>query len=616
MKTQTKSKVIRKFSFGQEINQIQIPFELKAFNTPSIEYKNDEQSQNELVRIIQREIKSNQIIILAEYGKAENDEKNFYKKLKALTEYLSSQCLVLIVNPITEVKPNTNTKNELETAERETAERKKILEAFSYIFIPGEQDSKKASKFNNIKEVIFLSNLFQRKEKTVNLVTVLNEKNDSIDVHLRSIIVVGKTGVGKSKFLNELLGGEFVFKSSADTKSCTDKVQNHLKIVNFKPARHHAQEAQTSQPETETISIGLKVFDTPGIADSEGRSKKFLNKIARTIKDEPLNLLIIVIEYGKFDTFMYSNLEVLRECLNGLAQSSSMLLINKVPTEKKLQKSRSKGEECRDRQEVINEINDKVSKALEISFKYKFFLEDDDLDGAEDFNIKQYDLIRQVIVSRSLPLDATKVRTWDDIKNLYDRDIMKLSNEEINDQIKEEISDLKNKLDKVEWDIADIIYPFLVFNNKLVSVLVVEDSTIDFVSNFDCKVTKEQYFEKSGENNWTKSHLIKGFGIGLAMSAVSVVSFFLMPLTAGLSVLIGGALNGGIGLYAFYKSRDYFQNSMVDNLKNLVKSRINLNEKLENSHGSIEHMRKMLKEKQKNLWRLENALENPNQKKA
>jgi len=612
MKTQTKSKVIRKFSFGQEINQIQIPFELKAFNTPSIEYKNDEQSQNELVRIIQREIKSNQIIILAEYGKAENDEKNFYKKLKALTEYLSSQCLVLIVNPITEVKPNTNTKNELETAERETAERKKILEAFSYIFIPGEQDSKKASKFNNIKEVIFLSNLFQRKEKTVNLVTVLNEKNDSVDVHLRSIIVVGKTGVGKSKFLNELLGGEFVFKSSADTKSCTDKVQNHLKIVNFKPARHHAQEAQTSQPETETISIGLKVFDTPGIADSEGRSKKFLNKIARTIKDEPLNLLIILIEYGKFDTFMYSNLEVLRECLNGLAQSSSMLLINKVPTEKKLQKSRSKGEECRDRQEVINEINDKVSKALEISFKYKFFLEDDDLDGAEDFNIKQYDLIRQVIVSRSLPLDATKVRTWDDIKNLYDRDIMKLSNEEINDQIKEEISDLKNKLDKVEWDIADIIYPFLDFKDSHIKnlIFVADEFTMDsitsIVSNFGCKVTKEQYFTKNGI---LKSYKTKVVGLGLAMMIVYYGSSILAPITYGVSNVIGL----GVELYAMKKIDDYFQNSILDNLKILGKLRIKLNEDLKKCQGSIEDIRTMLMEKQAKINRLESALVNPNQ---
>ena len=40
----------------------------------------------------------------------------------------------------------------------------------------------------------------------------------------RSIIVVGKTGAGKSKVLNDLIG-ENVFKSSIDVESCTDIVK-------------------------------------------------------------------------------------------------------------------------------------------------------------------------------------------------------------------------------------------------------------------------------------------------------------------------------------------------------------------------------------------------------
>ena len=64
------------------------------------------------------------------------------------------------------------------------------------------------------------------------------------------------------------------------------------------------------------ISFELNAIDNPGIADSKGRSKQFLNEIAQTIKTTPLNLIIVLVEYGRMDTGLSSNLEVLRECLN------------------------------------------------------------------------------------------------------------------------------------------------------------------------------------------------------------------------------------------------------------------------------------------------------------
>ena len=49
--------------------------------------------------------------------------------------------------------------------------------------------------------------------------------NPEINLEKRSIIVVGKTGAGKSKLLNELLGDNRIFKSQTGIESCTDKVE-------------------------------------------------------------------------------------------------------------------------------------------------------------------------------------------------------------------------------------------------------------------------------------------------------------------------------------------------------------------------------------------------------
>ena len=127
----------------------------------------------------------------------------------------------------------------------------------------------------------------------------------------RTIIIVGKTGAGKSKLLNDLLG-KSLFKSSAGTTSCTHEVkQSDQQQINVRKSVGNWN-----------ISFELNAIDTPGIADSQGKSKQFLNEIAQTIKTTPLNLIIVLVEYGRMDTGLSSNLEVLRECLNGMSQSN------------------------------------------------------------------------------------------------------------------------------------------------------------------------------------------------------------------------------------------------------------------------------------------------------
>ena len=132
-----------------------------------------------------------------------------------------------------------------------------------------------------------------------------------INLEKRSVLVVGKMDAGKSKLLNDLLG-KSLFKSSAGTTSCTHEVkQSDWQQINVRKSVGNWN-----------ISFELNAIDTPGIADSQGRSKQFLNEIAQTIKTTPLNLIIVLVEYGRMDTGLSSNLEVLRECLNGMSQSN------------------------------------------------------------------------------------------------------------------------------------------------------------------------------------------------------------------------------------------------------------------------------------------------------
>jgi GTPase SAR1 family protein len=257
----------------------------------------------------------------------------------------------------------------------------------------------------------------------------------------RSILIVGKTGAGKSWVLNKLLDKNY-FKSSANTQSCSDKVESVSSLVrgNF----------ELNSNET---CFQLKAFDTPGIGDSQGRSKEFLNEIAKTIKTTPLNLLIILVEYGRLDLGLYNNLEILRECLNGLAQSSSMLIVNKVPTEKYLDRKRKRGEEVHNRNEVMNEMFEKLSLALGNEFKFKIYLENEDLD--ENINEVKYDLIRTIIYTRTLYLNTSKVKTWNEIVAFYTSEI-ESDQKALNRQMKEFEEETKNRLDKIDLDISDL----------------------------------------------------------------------------------------------------------------------------------------------------------------
>ncbi|KAI8077792.1 uncharacterized protein BX664DRAFT_270503 [Halteromyces radiatus] len=90
-----------------------------------------------------------------------------------------------------------------------------------------------------------------------------------------SIMVLGKTGDGKSSLLNDILGHQ-VFKQKASVKSQTQQVLEHQGFwAPLDPYLHGKQ----------TFGCHVRVFDTPGFGDSLQRDNQFIPMIKKHIMD-------------------------------------------------------------------------------------------------------------------------------------------------------------------------------------------------------------------------------------------------------------------------------------------------------------------------------------------
>jgi len=285
----------------------------------------------------------------------------------------------------------------------------------------------------------------------------------------------------------------------------------------------------------------------------------------------------------------YANLEELRECLNGMSQSKSMLIINKVPTEKTLEQKRKKGEECRDRKEVLNEMFKAISNAFGGKFKYELFLENEDLEGAEENNKEQYNLIKIFTFFRYSCVNTQMVRTWDEIVTFYNTEI---SDQSLSNQLNEMKLDFENKLEKIEYDIADYKHSFHIINihNKLSykyasdnNIILFDPKITKFISNFECCLTQEEY-----------EHVSES----LSMKNITISSEYMQRVVPG-----------------FIPPLDWSR-KIEEDLNKLGEKRTSLKHQLAKCQGKIDEQKKLVEEQKAKIIRLENALVNPNQIKS
>ena len=178
-------------------------------------------------------------------------------------------------------------------------------------------------------------------------------------------------------------------------------------------------------------------------------------------------------------------------------------------------------------------------------------------------------MIRQVILSCSSYLNVSHVRTWNEIVAFYLNEIS--FDQAINEQITRISEETKDKLAKIEWDMAEIICPILLSQNgdKL--------ELMDIVSKYACQITKEEYLSRESQSKYSSD--IK----------------FIFSLKQDLIFSL--------------KIKDDFQRF----LSKLDVQRHKSLQMIEKCRESIEAKRLKVIEKKAKLTRLENALVNPHQ---
>jgi len=406
-----------------------------------------------------------------------------------------------------------------------------------------------------------------------------SKNNQTTAVDERNVIVVGKTGAGKSNLLNKLLSDDNAFKVSPSVESVTSEVTSLKKLVEF--------EITYQEIFKKRISYNLKCFDTPGLADSKGRSKEFLNEIAKTIQSNPFNQIIILVEFNRLDTGLYNNLEVLRECLNDLPDSSAMLIINKVPTKRVLDNKRKKGEIVLDREKELELTYTQITQALGNTFSNVMFLENDDYEP--EINDPKYDEIRKVIWSSKL-FNAKSVKTWDEILAFYEKDIKDLTDKELEMKRKDLVSNIEEKLNNIEFEIAHKKYPYL--EGKEFEKL---DDDQKIIWNFECKYSREQYFLLIAKNMNIQAFFFDKYG-QIKSASKALIFFALLPFTFSYCIYIGMK-----------------ETSTLKDLRNLDRKRNELKRELNEYNTSLDGLKAKISTLREKIIRLEAALINKNQ---
>ena len=238
----------------------------------------------------------------------------------------------------------------------------------------------------------------------------------------KKVLVVGEIGVGKSYILNRLLN-KALFKSGASVNSVTREITSAEATI-----------------EIENQTLTLTAFDTPGITDHKN-ARSCIDAIMAKIKTEHFNQLIIVNKYGRLSTDFYNNLEILERCLNGVTDSSVMLIINMVP--------KKRANDSCDLSQELEKLKDEIKRVfkfrLSACFNFLYELEEED-ESANGFVLNQM----RMLISSSDEYDFKCARTWSNIVNMVNKSYEDSKvKEELNFQLKKNLEDRIKKLNSI-----------------------------------------------------------------------------------------------------------------------------------------------------------------------
>ena len=177
------------------------------------------------------------------------------------------------------------------------------------------------------------------------------------------------------------------------------------------------------------------------------------------LKSEPFNQLIIVVEYRRASVDFYNHLEILERCLNGVVDSSVMLIINKTPNKVKLRKALKENPNF-NLEQNLKHLIDEIARIFKFRFSTEFsFIEELEDEEDERKNDIVLDKIRNVI-NMSESFDFSNAKTWSDLEKIVE-DSKKANQDQtlLNAQVKSDLKDQINKIDlnidsleiKIDW---------------------------------------------------------------------------------------------------------------------------------------------------------------------
>lgn len=246
----------------------------------------------------------------------------------------------------------------------------------------------------------------------------------------KRVVLIGPTGAGKSWLGNALLNNPTAFVSSSSTSSVTDKILESSNLITLPDKKR----------------LDLTIVDTPGIGDTKGRSHKFVDEIVTHMRKYETNMLFIVVRYGRVDVGVQKYLKALKECINGFYELSTVLIINNVPTERRLAKS-SPPERYEDvAAQAVKDYGDNFSTGqIPLTILVQSNIDEDE----EKFKELITNLYGAIVKSTKIPQEI--LRTWTETLQYYSGIIQGTisTQQALNDQIKRE----QDKLSRLQADL-------------------------------------------------------------------------------------------------------------------------------------------------------------------